>query len=339
MKKILAIVLSVLLIAGLLYGCGSDKDGGEATGDVKTGLAVITGLGSSSDAGEEDGFVQADSVIVALTIDSDGVIADCAIDTAQTKVNFTADGQIVQPLDTVFKTKQELGDDYGMARGSDIGKEWFEQADALAGYVIGKTVEEVKGIAMDDEGYPTESDLTASVTMHVTDYIAGIEKAAANAESLGASAEDDVAIGVVTTIDGSTNATADEEGLIEIYSTYTATTFDSDGVITSCILDASQSRVNFTADGKIITDLTVEPKTKNELGEEYGMKKASQIGKEWFEQAEAFAEYAVGKTAAEVSETALNDEGYPSESDLTSSVTIHVGPYMTVIEKAYDSVK
>ncbi len=339
MKKILAIVLSVLLMAGLLYGCGSDSNGDDATGDVKTGLAVITDIGSSKDAGEDDGLVQANSVIVALTVDNDGKITDCAIDTAQTKVNFTADGQIVQPLDTVFKSKQELGDDYGMVRGSDIGKEWFEQANALAEYVVGKTVSEVKGISMDDEGYPTESDLTSSVTMHITDYIAGIEKAVANAEDLGASAGDDVAIGVITTIDKSKHATDDEEGLIQIYSTYSATTFDSDGVITSCVLDASQSNVNFTNDGKITTDLSVAPKTKNELGEDYGMKRVSSIGKEWDEQAEAFAQYAVGKTAAEVSATSLDDEGYPAESDLTSSVTMHVGPFMTIIEKAYDSVK
>ncbi|MFO8067077.1 MAG: hypothetical protein R6U11_05800, partial [Bacteroidales bacterium] len=150
----------------------------EVSTGAKTGLAVDTSIEKSTDVGEEeDGLAQVDSVIVAVIADSENRIANCAIDSAQTRINFSDTGEIITPLDKVFVGKQEMGEDYGMIEASSIGKEWNEQATALSNYVIGKTVEEVKGIAINEEGTPTESELTSSVTMHISDYIAGIEEA------------------------------------------------------------------------------------------------------------------------------------------------------------------
>jgi hypothetical protein len=300
---------------------------------VKTGFAVITSIEKSKDAGEADGLAQADSVLVAVTVDAAGKIVDCVIDTAQSKANFNTAGEIVTPLDTEFKTKNELGANYGMSKNSSIGKDWFEQAAALADYVVGKTVEEVKGIAVDAEGHATGADLTASVTVSISGYITAIEKAVANAQDLGATAADTVRIGTVTNIAKSKNVAADAEGLVQFYSTYTALTMSTDGVITSCIIDASQSNVNFDATGKITTDLTVAPQTKDELGDAYGMKKASTIGKEWNEQAATFAAYVTGKTAAEVAGIAVS-EGYAGDADLKASVTVHITDFLAIIAKA-----
>ena len=60
---------------------------------------------------------------------------------------------------------------------------------------------------------------------------------------------------------------------------------------------------------------------------------------EWYEQANAFAQYAVGKTVEEIKGIALDEEGRAAESELTSSVTIHVGPFITIIEKALQAVQ
>ncbi len=370
--KIVLLILTVFIVVFALHGCGTEEEesasvetGTEESSEVseetiaedvedveeasevseagagaKTGLAVDTSLEKSTDASEEeDGLAQVDSVIVAVIADSENRIANCVIDSAQTKINFSDTGEIITPLDKVFVGKQELGEEYGMKSVSEIGKEWYEQATALSNYVIGKTVDEVKGIALNEEGIPTESELTSSVTMHITNYISGIEKAVNQAENRGASADDQLGIGVITTIDGSEDVTAEEEGLAQAYSTYAAVTFDEEGVITSCIIDSSQANVNFDQEGEITTDLSMSPKTKNELGEEYGMKSVSEIGKEWYEQADAFAEYVVGKTVDEVKGIALNEEGIPTESELTSSVTMHVGSFITVIEKAYEAAK
>ncbi|MBO5070948.1 MAG: hypothetical protein J6C37_11395, partial [Roseburia sp.] len=62
------------------------------------------------------------------------------------------------------------------------------------------------------------------------------------------------------------------------------------------------------------------------------------IGKEWNEQAAAYAAYAVGKTLDEVNGTAVT-EGVPSDADLAASVTIHIGDFNTVLTKAVNSAK
>lgn len=339
-KIVLALVLALAMFA--FAACGGstppDEPGTPEGEAVKTGMAVVTSAGKSVEPGDEDGFAQADSTIVAVTVDKDGVITNCVIDHAQTQIKFSKDGKIVTPLDTVVPGKQELGDAYGMKKASTIGKEWNEQATALSNYVIGKTVDEVKGIAVNDKGAPSDADLAASVTVSIGGYVDAIEKAVANAKEMGAFSDDQLGVGVVTTIDKSVDA-GDEDGIAQAYTNYAVVTFDGDGVITSCIIDASQTEVKFSKDGKITSDLAGEFKTKNELGDAYGMKKASSIGKEWYEQAKAFADYAVGKTVNEVKGIALTEEGIAADADLASSVTVHIGPFMENVERAFAAKK
>ena len=68
-----------------------------------------------------------------------------------------------------------------MKNASPIGKEWFEQSKALSDYISGKTVAEVTGIAVDG-GYPTDADLTSSVTMSISDMQTAVERAGATAK-------------------------------------------------------------------------------------------------------------------------------------------------------------
>ncbi len=331
MKKITVLLLAVLMMVALFAGCKSDANTGDT---LKTGLAVINSIAKSTSADNGDGLAEANSTFVAVTVDGAGKIVSCVIDAVQSKVNFDATGVIVTPLDTTFKTKNERGTGYNMKGSSSIGKEWNEQAAAFAQYVVGKTVSEVKGIALSNSGVPTGSDLTSSVTIHVTEFISGIEKAVANATDLGAKVGDKLSIAAITNIEKSKNATADAAGQVQVYSTYAALTKDSSGKITSCVFDSSQSNINFDATGKITSDLAVAPKTKNELKEAYNLGKSSSIGKEWYQQAASFASYVKGKTAAEVKGIALSDAGAPTGSDLTSSVTITVTDFIELVEKA-----
>jgi hypothetical protein len=331
MKKVIAIGTLLTILIFSMAGCKTTPT--TATGEgLKTGMAVISSIASSKEAGDKDGLAQSDSVIVAVTVDKDGKIVNCFIDSAQTKVNFSAAGKITTALDTAFKTKVEIGADYGMANASSIKKEWYEQAAAFAAYAVGKTVAEIKGIAVNAEGAPTGSDLTASVTISVGEFQAAIEKAVANAKDLGAKSGDKLGLGVTTTIDRSTDAGA-EDGLVQVYSYYSAVTFAADGKITSCVLDASQNNINFSTAGKVTSDLTAPMQTKVEIGDAYGMKKQSKIGKEWYEQANAFAAYVVGKTSSEVSGIAMS-EGKATDADLLASVTVSLGDFIATITKA-----
>ncbi|KSV57454.1 hypothetical protein [Acetivibrio ethanolgignens] len=359
MKKKLAVLLSLTLAVSMLaVGCGkkdeapiqteapttqteapAETEAPAATeGALKTGLYVSTSLGKSTDAGEEDGLAQVDSAIFAVTVDGEGKVAGCVIDGAQTKINFSKDGKVVTDLATVYQTKNELGENYGMKSASGIGKDWNEQAAAFAAYCVGKTADEIKGIALTAEGVVEDADLAASVTIHAGGFINGVVAAMENATEMGAKAGDKLGLGVNTTISKSKDAADGEDGQAQAYSYYTATTVNAEGKITSCILDASQGTVKFDATGKITTDLTAAVPTKNEIGENYGMKSASSIGKEWDEQAAAFAAYCLGKTADEVKGIALA-EGVPADADLAANVTVHVGDFMTVISKAVANAK
>ncbi len=306
---------------------------------AKTGLAVIPSVAKSTPAGTEEGLAEADSLAAAVLVTSDGKILACNIDSVQSKISFTADGKLKTDKTTTFKTKQELGEEYGMKKASKIGKEWNEQADAFAKYVLGKTADEVKGIAIDDKGYTTEPDLTSSVTIHVTDFISAVEKAVANAKALGAKPTDKLGLGITTEMSKSKDATAQEEGLAEAYSLYSVVTTGDSKKITSCYLDGTLSDVKFDSKGAITSDIKTATKTKQELKEEYGMKKASKIGKEWYEQADAFSTYVREKSADEVKGIAVSSEGYAADADLISSVTIHIAPLIALVEKAAANAK
>lgn len=361
MNKKLLLALSLVLAILMLVGCSSnlpkdsandgkvdekpatdnEKPSGENTtpeaGSLKTGLAVITSLGKSKDAGETDGLAQVDSTVVAVTVDGEGKIVECIIDAAQTKMNFSKEGKLVTDLATEFKSKNELGAEYGMAKASKIGKEWSEQAAFLANYVVGKTVEEVKGIAV-AEGKPTDADLAASVTVSITGYVDAIERAVTNAQDMGAKTGDKLGLGIATNMSKSKDAADGNEGQAQAYSYYTAVTTNADGKITSCIIDASQGTVKFDATGKITTDLAAEVKSKNELGADYGMAKASKIGKEWNEQAAAFAKYVTGKSVDEVKGIAIS-EGKATDAELAASVSVTIEDMIVIVEKAINSAK
>lgn len=363
MKKLLALILVLTMSLFAFVGCAQEKPAVEeptteeptveepsteeptteepaAEGAVKTGLAVVTSVEKSKDAtADAEGVGQSDSVVVAVTVDQDGKVVKAAIDTAQTKINFSTEGKVTSDLTTVYKSKQELKEEYGMSKASKIGKEWYEQANALADYFVGKTAEEIKAIPTDDSGVPTDADLVSSVTIKINGYKEAVEKAIANAQDLGATADDKLGLGVVTTIAKSKDAAADAEGQTQAYSIYTATTFDADGNITSNVADASQANVKFDATGKITTDLTAAVKTKVELGDEYGMRKASKIGKEWFEQAASFSEFAAGKTIEDLKAIEVDETGHVTDADLVSSVTVGIEDFNIAIEKALASAK
>ena len=107
-------------------------------------------------------------------------------------------------------------------------------------------------------------------------------------------------------------------------------------VITSCIIDSVQAKVNFDTTGTITTDLGYEFPSKNELGDGYGMVAWGGAKAEWDAQAASFAAYVTGKTASEVAGIAINEATKPADgSDLSNSVTISIGGFQALIAKAF----
>ena len=199
---------------------------------------------------------------------------------------------------------------------------------------MGKTVDELKNGAIDESGKaPAGTDLASTATIYLGGYVSAIETAVANATHLGAQAGDELKLAVMSSVDSSKSATADEAGLAQLDCDVTALTV-KDGIITSCTIDSLQAKVNFDNTGAITTDLSAPMQTKNELGENYGMKAWGGAVAEWNEQAASFAQYVTGKTADEVAGIAVNEKTAPTEADLASSVTIAVGGFQALIGKA-----
>ena len=350
MKRFFAGMLSIALAAGLLAGCSvtqvhvcPPQENAQETeapaapaaeGSVKTGLAVLTSLDGSAGAGaEEPGSASFDVTLAAVTVDDAGVIDSCVIDGVQATVNFDAAGAITTDLTAPIQTKNELGENYGMKAYGGAAYEWNEQAAALARYAVGKTVDELKNGAVDETGHAADADLASVATIYLGGYVAAIEAAVESAQHLGAQAGDRLALTTTASLDSSKSAGAEEEGLAQFDVSVAATTFDGD-TITSCLLDGVQPAVKFDAAGAVTSDLTAPVQTKNQLGENYGMKAYGGAIAEWNEQAASFAAYVTSKTAEEVSGIAVGERTQPTDADLASSVTIAIGGFQALIAKA-----
>lgn len=344
MKKNTAALLA--LTAALLTGCAgkpavsepsvpnpTETAVAEAPADpVKTGLYIGADLSKSQSAADgEAGKAKLDVTMVAVTVTDEGVIASCAIDTVPATVEFDAGGGITTDLTAEVLTKNELGDDYGM-KGSGSAFEWNEQAAALAHYAEGKTVEQLKTAAIDETGYALDADLASTASVYLGGFVDGIEQAANSARHLGAKMGDTLTLASRNSLDGGRNA-GDEDGVAQLDSQIAAVTWNGD-VISSCYIDSIQPRVCFDAKGVITSDLNAGVLTKNQQGEDYGMKTYGGAQFEWNEQAAAFAAYVTGKTAAEVSGIAVTESGKAEDADLASSVTISIGSFLELIQKA-----
>lgn len=142
-------------------------------------------------------------------------------------------------------------------------------------------------------------------------------------------------LAVITSVSDSKNATHANYDV-----TLVAVTVDDKGVIDSCVIDSIGTKVTFDATGTITADQSTEIMSKNELGDRYGMINASGIQREWYQQAAALADYAEGKTIAELKNGAIDETGKaPTGSDLASSATIYLGGYVSAIEAAVNNAK
>lgn len=311
------------------------------------GYGTDVSLSRSKEAADDKGpSAGANATIAAVGFDADGKIVDVQIDVIQPAVNYTAEGEIDGEAAAEIPSKRDKGDEYGMKGASGIGKEWFEQMDAFQSWMLGKTVEEVTGLTVKevDENHkavPDVPELTSSVTISVESYQKVIQEAW----------DKKVEVEGATAVGASIDATAEKSKALEndvIQAQFdipmAAVAVDDAGTVVHSFIDNGQVRVQFNADGTFVEQPNTDAPTKVELGADYNMVGASGIGKEWFEQAEAFAAWTVGKTKADIEGLAVveKDEAHPAVPDdpeLTSSVTISVEDYQAALAEAIDNAQ
>ena len=198
---------------------------------------------------------------VTVTIEK-GKVTKYFIDAKQAEVNEA--GEFVWNA----KSKKELKYDYNMKDVSEIGKEWFEQAEALEAFMLEKGPEAVTT----KDGY---IDNVTGVSVKDGGYTKLAKEALANAK-----ANKFLAFEL-----GYTSAKGPQV-------TWSIVTTDNKGKVTEIFLDCLQSDKSTAND---TVKFTWKAKTKKELKFDYNMKPVSGIGKEWFEQAEALEKFMLEK--------------------------------------------
>ena len=80
-----------------------------------------------------------------------------------------------------------------------------------------------------------------------------------------------------------------------VSTTLVAAVFDNNGQIVRISIDEVETNVGFDNMGQLADFTPGEVKSKKELGDAYGMKAASGIGKEWYQQIESLEKWLEGK--------------------------------------------
>jgi uncharacterized protein YggL (DUF469 family) len=323
MKKLL--VLAIVALA-VMAGCT------KANPVYKVGVGSVTSVQPRAAVVETAGRIRINTTIATVVLDKDGKFVSVEIDVAQNDGTFDVAGAIVKA--EAAPTKKEKGDDYGMKGNSAIGKEWYEQAAALEAWMIGKTLAEVKALPLVDGYVKDGEDLKSSVTITVTDYLAAVEKAVANAVELENVAK--VGGASVTSVQPRA-AVAETVGRIRVNVTVAAVALDKDGKVVAAMIDVAQNDGTFDVAGAVVKAEAAP--TKKEKGADYGMKGSSAIGKEWFEQAAALEAWMAGKTLTEIKALPLVDGYIKDGEDLKSSVSVTVTDYLAAFEKAVGAAK
>ena len=340
MKKILTTLCAVAMLAGCTAG-GSKKSSTNTSTKEETAATVMVGTGSVTNVASKinegsDKEVKFDTTFASVVLEGN-VIKYVYFDVAQDKVTFDSAGHVTSDNATSM-SKKDLGDKYGMKDKSSIKKEWFEQVEALEKWAVGKTVEEVLNMptTQKDEKHtvPADKDLMTGCTIGVTGFQQALDKAVKNAVEV----KDVASVGsaILTDVSGK-DATAEKSGEAKASSTYGVVALDKDGNVVFTQTDEAQNAVKFTTAGALDGEAMAVP-TKAEKKDEYGMKKASAIGKEWFEQNQAFDEWTVGKTSNEISgmKVTTNEGGktVTADKDLMTGCTMGVDSLQKVTATA-----
>ena len=152
-------------------------------------------------------------------------------------------------------------------------------------------------------------------------------------------------LGIVTDIASSYDAAVEgdkvTDGRAQVNSTIVAVVLDDDGIIVDIKIDVAQTRVAFSPEGAITSDLAAEIKSKIELKEEYNMKRVSEIEKELYEQLWGFEAFCLGKPAADIINMSTSEQnghaGVADDPDLKAVCSISIGEILEALAKAVDT--
>ncbi|ASA25452.1 FMN-binding protein [Paenibacillus donghaensis] len=305
MKKA-SVILSSALLLGILSGCGNNANNETAATNAPAGTnaAAETAVPAATDAPATDAASEYKDGTYYGTIEADPETG------WQTYTLLTVEGGKITKADwNAFNVKnagdlkKKFSEDgkYGMKEKGGAQAEWHEQAATAEAFLIEK--QDPAAITFDAEGH---TDAISGVSVHVNDFVASAQAAlAAGPVEAGAYK------------DGGYHA----EGEMDAESGWKSTVDLT--VANGNVVAAKFSGVNAAGDDK--QQFSVDGK--------YGMKEKGGSQAEWHEEiAKAQDYYLQNKGVA----PAIDAEG---KTDAISGVTVHVGEYFTLAEKALEGAK
>ena len=348
MKKLFAILL-VVCLALTVVACGGAKEA-----EYKLGMGIVVSTASSA-----AGNAQVDATVATVVTDAEGKIVACRLDCAQNKMTVT-DGAV--EADKAFKTKMELGADYGMAsspyspdnNGDGKVLEWDAQAKAFEAYVTGKTLADVEAMTTQEvNGHHISTDdalLTAGCTIQIGDFKDAVVKALKDDQGVTFKTAAAFTLGVAakTTAADSVAATEEANGTVKMYTDFAAAVV-ADGKVIAALNDAIQPNITIDVAGEIVE--ASFKGTKRELKEGYGMAGSPYSpdnngdGKvlEWYVQSAEYSKYVVGKTAAEIAglqtQEVNNHQISTDEALLNAGCTIQITAINAVMAQAANNAR
>ena len=263
MKKIIPVLMASVMMLTLFAFTGCKKE--EPT--LKLGLGVCTSVSATDATADKAGQGKATITAAAVLVDDEGKVVKAFIDCADNKVTYTTEGKA--NANDSFKTKYELGNDYGMVK-SGSAKEWFEQADAFCALIVGKTAAEVKALVAEN-GKGTDAVISAGCTITISDFASAVVKAIDNATASNATKNDSLKLGVATN-QTPKDATAEKAGSNQLETYFFAAAVNAEGKVVAASSDCVQVKFTFDITGKSTFDATKEVLSKKEQGDNYGMK-------------------------------------------------------------------
>ncbi len=340
MKKFICVLLSALMLLGMvaLVSCGNtpNDDAGkesesqsQSEASLKFGLGVYTTTPEVTSAtADKNGTGSVAITAAVLTVDANGKVVACQLDTMENDVEYTNEGKAI--ANTEFKTKYEKGANYGMVAWGGAAKEWFEQVDAFETLVVGKTLSEIKALVA--EGNKGTTDVaTAGCTVMIHEFVGAIEKAFANLADSTVTASSTLKLGMTTAQDTS-DATADVDGINSVETTIFAAAVDAEGKVLVASSDCVAVDFTFSEDGAATLDTTKAVVSKREAGANYGMVAWGGATKEWFQQADAFNALCVDKKASEIAALCV-DGAYGTDEVKAAGCTILVSGFVKAAAK------
>ena len=322
--------IGIYLFIILLFGCSAPAVNAPKV-IHQAGSASVTNMKFENASAEKAGSIQFNTTIAGVVLDENDQVIYVSIDTAQNKGFFHQDGQVEE--NESIASKKLLKEDYDMKKASAIQKEWYEQIAWLEEWMIGKNMDEIKNLSLDEMGYPADSDVKSGCTMNVKDYLKAVEKAVSKSVPV----EKAASYGFANITELKSTAASESLGSIQSNTTFALTGFSEDKKIQSVLIDTDQNATSFNSAGGI--EQSEIKLSKKLLKEDYGMKKVSAIQKEWYEQIASLEEWMIGKTIEEVNQLSLSEDKIPLDTDITASVTMKVAGYLEAVEQSAENAK